>query len=468
MMLEKNVQQEVDKNRQFFQTGVTRDVEFRVEALRTLQTGLRRHEADLLEALRMDLNKSAFEAYSSEVGMLLEEIRIVIKQLSHWAQPTKVKGSLALFGSQGYIYHEPFGNVLIISPWNYPLLLCLSPLIGALAAGNTAVLKPSELSVHTSSMIKRLIEGTIVKKYGEGYVTVIEGGVDTSTALLAEHFDYIFFTGGISVGRIVMEAAAKQLTPVTLELGGKSPCIVHRDADLRLAAKRIVWGKFMNSGQTCVAPDYVLVHEQAKQALLHHMQHFIAEFYGSDPLDRARTGLPSIISERHFHRLTNLLNETKGTVIIGGAADEERKLISPTIIDSIAWDDPLMESEIFGPILPVMTYTDIEREVVQPITARPKPLALYLFTSSSDIRDHVINRISFGGGCINDTVMHLASVHLPFGGTGTSGMGAYHGKHSFDLFSHHKSILKQTTSFDLPFRYPTMKNGLKWIKRFLK
>lgn len=463
-----NLQEIIQKGRQFYQLGRTLDVEFRIEALRKFQAGLLRHEANLLEALRLDLNKSAFEAYSSEIGMLLEEIRMVLKQLRHWAKPTSVKGSMVLFGSRSQIYHEPFGNVLIISPWNYPMLLSLSPLIGAIAAGNTAILKLSELAVHSSAAITELIDDVFIQSYGEGYVSVAQGGVETSTALLSEQFDYIFFTGGTSVGRVVMEAAAKHLTPVTLELGGKSPCIVDRDADIRLAAKRIVWGKFLNSGQTCVAPDYVLVHADVKDRLIQCLQEHITKFYGSNPLDESHTNLPTIINDRHFYRLKQLLDASNGNIVFGGGTEEKRKLIAPTLLDNITWDDPVMADEIFGPLLPIITYTDLEREVVVPVTSRPKPLALYLFTESVEVREHVLSRISFGGGCINDAVLHLASKHMPFGGVGASGMGGYHGLSSFNLFSHHKSVLKQTTRFDLPFRYPTMKNGLKWIKRFMK
>jgi len=468
MGADRQLQDIIQQGRQFFHNGRTMDVEFRIEALKMFQAGLRRHETKLMEALKLDLNKSPFEAYSSEIGMLLEEISVVIKQLRRWAKPSSVKGSMVLFGARGQIYHEPFGQVLIISPWNYPMLLCLSPLIGAIAAGNTAVLKPSELAVHSTAAIANLIEDTFNRTYGEGYVSVVEGGVETSTALLAEKFDYIFFTGGTGVGRVVMEAAAKHLTPVTLELGGKSPCIVHRDADIKLAAKRIVWGKFLNAGQTCVAPDYVLVHAAIKDELIRHLQEQVVQFFGSKPLEASETNLPNIINNRHFGRLQELLLNTKGTIVCGGITDESRKLIAPTLIDHITWDDSIMAEEIFGPILPIISFTDLEQEVIGPIVARPKPLALYLFSESVEIHEHILSRISFGGGCVNDAVMHLASKHMPFGGVGASGFGGYHGKSSFDTFSHHKSVLKQTTRFDLPFRYPTMKNGLTWIKRFMK
>lgn len=468
MGADQNLQEMIQNGRHFFQRGLTLDVDFRIEALRKFQEGLHRHEEKLMEALKLDLNKSPFEAYSSEIGMLREEISLVIKQLRRWAKPTSVKGSMVLFGARGRIHHEPFGQVLIISPWNYPLLLSLSPLIGAIAAGNTAILKPSELAVHSAAAIANFIEDTFTRSYGEGYVSVAQGGVETSTELLSEKFDYIFFTGGTAVGRVVMEAAAKHLTPVTLELGGKSPCIVHRDADVQVAAKRIVWGKFLNSGQTCVAPDYVLVHADVKDQLIRSLKEHITQFYGSEPLNSNHSNLPNIINNKHFQRLKSLLEASSGTIVCGGTTDEARKLIAPTLIDRITWEDAVMADEIFGPILPIMTYTDLEREVVEPVTARPKPLALYLFTESTDVQKLILGRISFGGGCINDAVMHLASKHMPFGGVGASGMGGYHGKSSFDLFSHHKSVLKQTTRFDIPFRYPTMKNGLAWIKRFMK
>jgi len=407
------------------------------------------------------------ESYLTEIGILLEETGIAIRKLRSWAAPTRVKGTLALFGSSGRIYHEPYGVALIISPWNYPLLLTLSPMIGAIAAGNCVVIKPSELSPHASQAMAELLEEAFAP-FGEGYVSVVLGDADLSTALLAQRFDYIFFTGGTSIGYIVMEAASKHLTPVTLELGGKSPCIVHSDANLQLAAKRIAWGKFTNAGQTCVAPDYLLVHEQVKDAFIAKLKAEIDALFGEKPIsgDNGRYG--AIVNDRHFLRLSKLLAASGGTVVHGGGSDAARKQIAPTLVDNVSWDDSLMEGELFGPLLPILTYGDLEREALQPIKDRPKPLALYLFSQSADVQHDVLTRVSFGGGCVNDTLMHLGSPHLPFGGVGASGMGGYHGKHSFDLFSHHKSVLRQTTAFDLPFRYPTMKNGLTWIKRFMK
>ncbi|WP_442603489.1 aldehyde dehydrogenase [Paenibacillus sp. KN14-4R] len=466
--MNKVAQQIVERIRRFFATGATLDVEVRIQALRKLQEAIKRHEPQLLEALRLDLNKTNFEAYTTEIGIILSEITHTLKHLRRWAKPKRVKTAVIHFGARGIIYPEPFGAVLVIAPWNYPFQLSLAPVIGAIAAGNCIVLKPSEQAPHTSAALVKLIKDAHSNGLAEGILSVVEGDAEVSTALLHQHWDYIFFTGGPAVGKIVMEAASKHLTPVTLELGGKSPCIVHHDANIKLAAKRIVWGKFLNSGQTCVAPDYVLVHESVHGALVAAMQASIAELYGESPSDPRRKELPAIISGRHYRRLRALLDRSSGTLLVGGGGEEDRRYIEPTILGNMTWEDPIMEEEIFGPILPIFTYNELEREVIVPITTRPKPLALYLFSESKRLQKDLLQRISFGCGAINDTVIQFASHHLPIGGVGNSGMGRYHGHHTFDLFSHHKSVLHQTTRFDLPFRYPTMKNGLQWIKKILK
>ncbi|RST77166.1 aldehyde dehydrogenase [Siminovitchia acidinfaciens] len=444
----------VTKQRDFFRTNQTKDIAFRLNALEKLRSAVKLYETELITALNDDLNKSEFEAYSTEVGIILEELRFTISKLRSWAKPVKVKTPLTHIGSASYIYSEPYGTALIISPWNYPFQLAAAPLIGAIAAGNCAIVKPSELTPRTSEVFSKIIR----EIYPEKYIAVVQGGVETSQSLLQEKFDKIFFTGSVSVGKTVMEAAAKHLTPVTLELGGKSPCIVHEDANLKLAAKRIAWGKFTNAGQTCIAPDYLYVHKGIKEQFLSFLKEAIQEIFGGRSLTR-------IVSERHFNRLTSFLNQ--GDIFTGGNASREELSIEPTVLTGITWEDPIMEEEIFGPILPIMEYKNLD-DVIESIHTHPNPLALYLFTEGTGIQKKILNSVSFGGGCVNDTVYHAASPYLPFGGVGTSGIGAYHGKSSFDVFSHKKSVLKQTTLFDIPFRYPNVKNALKSIKLFLK
>ncbi|OEF99900.1 aldehyde dehydrogenase [Vulcanibacillus modesticaldus] len=453
------IQNLVKKQKKYFETGKTKDLLFRINNLKKLKLGIKKHENRIIEALKEELNKSAFESYTSEIGLVYEEINQAIKHLKKWVKPKKVKTPITHFGSSSYIYYEPYGLTLIISPWNYPFQLAIAPLVGAISAGNCAIIKPSELTPKVSQIIRELIE----ESFHEEYIAVVEGGVDESTALLQEKFDYIFFTGSVPVGKIVMEAAAKFLTPITLELGGKSPSIVHKDANLQLAAKRIVWGKYLNAGQTCIAPDYLMVHKNVKNKLIEYMKDYIKEFYGTDSANSENYA--RIVNERHFNRLVSYLQD--GRILIGGRTDKDKLFIEPTIIDQINWDSSIMKEEIFGPLLPVMEYEDVY-EVIKIVNEHPKPLALYFFSKDKHLQNEIIDKISFGGGCINDTVYHFASPHLPFGGVGNSGMGSYHGKSSFELFSHKKSILKQTTLFDLPFRYPTTKDALKKVKLFLK
>lgn len=449
----------IEKQRQFFLTDQTKQISFRMDALTNLRNGIKSYEKTLMDALNSDLNKSEFEAYSTEIGVVLEEIRFTAKNLASWAKPEKVRTPLTHLGSKSYIYSEPYGIALIIAPWNYPFQLALAPLIGAIAAGNCAVLKPSELTPKTSEVITTLIKNI----FPEEYIAVVQGGVETSQALLQEKVDYIFFTGSVSVGKTIMEAAAKNLTPVTLELGGKSPCIVHSDADLRLAAKRIAWGKFTNAGQTCIAPDYLYVQEEIKEDFLNYLKDAIKELYGPSPLQNPY--YTHIVNEKHFKRLYSLLNN--GDIFFGGKTTAKDFVIEPTILHHISWDDPIMKDEIFGPILPVFQYESMDG-VIEEIQHHAKPLSLYLFTNNEQVERKVLDSISFGGGCINDTLYHFVSPYLPFGGVGTSGIGAYHGKGSFDTFSHKKSILKQTIKFDIPFSYPNVRNGLRKLKFFLK
>ncbi|MFD1773763.1 aldehyde dehydrogenase [Paenibacillus rhizophilus] len=449
----------IEKQQSYFTSGATKELSYRIDALHRLKAGIKGHERQLLNALKSDLNKSEFEAYSTEIGIVLEEIGFTLKHLRAWAKPRKVKTPITHFGTKGFIYSEPYGVSLILAPWNYPFQLAVAPLVGAIAAGNCAVLKPSELTPRTSETISEIIRAS----FQEEYVSVIQGGIETSEALLKEKFDYIFFTGSVPVGKIVMEAAARHLTPVTLELGGKSPCIVHEDANLKLAAKRIAWGKFMNAGQTCVAPDYIYVHQSVKDRFLSELRDAVKELYGERPL--LNPGYTRVVSRRHFDRLEAFLGN--GTTLFGGGTDKENLTIEPTVLEDIGWEHPVMKEEIFGPILPVLRYQHLS-EAAYGIRNQPGPLALYLFTESKSVQEEVLKSVSFGGGCINDTVYHIVSPYLPFGGVGNSGMGAYHGQAGFDTFSHRKSVLKQTTRFDLPFRYPNRKNGLKQIKRFLK
>ncbi|WP_433945706.1 aldehyde dehydrogenase [Paenibacillus sp. SN-8-1] len=456
---ELDIQELLTRQKLYYKEGHTRSVSSRRLMLTRLSEVLKSREPEIMAALRQDLNKSELESYSTEIGIVLEEIRHICRRLTRWAKPRRVRTVLTHIGSKGMIVPEPYGTVLIIAPWNYPFQLAISPLVGAIAAGNTVLLKPSELSQAVSDLLRRIL----AEVFPEEYVAVVEGGAEVSSELLKHKFDYIFFTGSVNVGRIVMEAAAKQLTPVTLELGGKSPCIVHKDADIGLAARRIVFGKFTNAGQTCVAPDYLWVHRDVKEELLQEMRRAIHDFYGKDPIRHPDYG--RIVSRRHFDRLVMFLQD--GQAVLGGQYDAGTLKIEPTVLDRVTWDMPVMKEEIFGPVFPVLEYEDLD-EVIAGVRSHPKPLALYLFSQSKGIQNKVINSLSFGGGTINDTLMHLATPYLPFGGVGDSGMGSYHGFESFKTFSHEKSVLVQTTRFDFAFRYPSSKNALRILRKLMK
>ncbi|MEH7020633.1 aldehyde dehydrogenase [Priestia megaterium] len=430
-----NYQELTKKQLSFFNSGKTKDVAFRIETLKKLRELVVRHEDDILKAVKADLNKAEIEAKRAEVGLVLSEIDFAVKNLAEWAAPKEVETPSTHAGAKSYIYQDPYGLALVIAPWNYPFQLAVSPVVGAIAAGNCVVLKPSELTPHTSSLLAKMFN----ENFPEEYLTVVEGEVETSTALLKENFDYIFFTGSTMVGKIVAEAAAKHLTPVTLELGGKSPTIVHEDANIEEAAKRIARGKFANAGQTCVAPDYILVQRNVKDELLANLKQVVTNTYGEDVSQNL--DFPHVVSEKHFDRLNSFL--TNGDIVFGGKTDRSRLFIEPTVLDNISWEDNVMQDEIFGPILPVIVYDEIS-EVIEAIVKRPKPLALYLFSEDEAVQDRILNSVSFGGGSINDTINHMTSHYLPFGGVGDSGMGAYHGKASFDTFSHAKSILKRS------------------------
>ncbi len=448
----------IKRQRDYYNSQSTLELSFRREALNKLLLSIKENENNIFDALKKDLNKAPFETYASEIGLVYTELKDAIKNLFIWNQKKKVRTPIVHFKSNSYIVSEPYGVVLIMSPWNYPFQLTLAPLIGAIAGGNCAVVKPSAYSPCTSAIISKIIR----ECFEDRYIAVIEGGREANQQLLTESFDYIFFTGSISVGKMVMEAASKNLTPVTLELGGKSPCIVHKDADIELAAKRIIWGKTLNSGQTCVCPDYLLVQKEVKERLLDSMKRYIREFFGEDPCKNKE--FPKIVNEKHFNRLKELLSN--GKVIAGGNYNQATLQISPTILDRITWEDPVMQEEIFGPILPVMVYNDIN-EVITMVNSRPKPLALYLFTKSKELEKKVVSCIPFGGGCINDTLVHLATSYMPFGGVGESGMGGYHGKWSFDTFTHKKSIMKKSNLIDINIRYAPYKDKLKLLKKLM-
>lgn len=431
----------------------------RKEKLRDLKRVIKKYEDEILEALKKDLNKSFFEGYETEVGIVLEEINYTLKHLNKWAKVKRVKTPIFHFPATSYIYQEAYGKVLIMSPWNYPFQLTIAPLVGAIAAGNRVVVKPSEYSNNTAEIIEKILK----EVFSQDEVKVVKGGRAVNQDLLKQKYDYIFFTGSPAVGKIVMESAAKHLTPVTLELGGKSPCIVDSSAKVKMAAKRIVWGKFLNAGQTCVAPDYLLVHQDVKAELVKEMIGYIKEFYGNSPIDNP--DYPKIINKKHFDRINGLIRNEK--IITGGNCNEQAMKIAPTILDHITWQSPIMQEEIFGPVLPVMEFDDLN-QVVEMMGNHPKPLALYFFTSSKENEKKILSNISFGGGCINDTIIHLSNSNLPFGGVGNSGMGQYHGKASFNTFSHPKSIIKKSNLIDIYLRYPPFKDHLKLLKKFLK
>lgn len=452
-----SIQAVLQQQRTYFESGETQSYEFRLTQLKALKQAIQDHQPAILAALKADLNKPELEAYLTEIGVM-KEINEAIKHLRAWMKPKSVSVPFEQLPAQARICPEPLGVVLIIGPWNYPFQLMIAPLVGAIAAGNCALLKPSEIAPQTSRVIAELIS----KTFDPAYISVVEGGVEVSQAVLAEKFDHIFFTGGTAIGKIVMAAAAKHLTPVTLELGGKSPCIVDTEIQVEYAARRIVWGKFLNAGQTCIAPDYLLVDRRIKPALLEAMQAAVQEFYGEDPAqspDYAR-----IASDRHFNRLTTFLND--GTVLTGGRSNASDRYIAPTILDQVSLDAAVMQEEIFGPILPVIEYEDVT-EAIRLIRSKSKPLALYIFSRDRQFQEKILQQTSSGGVCINDTIMHIAPSTLPFGGVGDSGIGSYHGKASFDTFSHFKSIMVKNFWFDVKWRYAPYAGKLELFKRIL-
>ena len=445
--------------RAHFATGVTKSLSWRLSQLDALQHFIMEREQDIVDALQADLGKPATEAFNSEVGIAISELRLARKKLASWMKPERVRTSKIAMPGRSYVYREPLGVTLIIGAWNYPFHLIVLPLIGALAAGNCVVLKPSEVSSNVSALIAKWMPKYLDRKA----IRVIEGGVPETTALLREKWDHIFYTGNGTVGRIVMEAAAKHLTPVTLELGGKSPCIVDESTDLDMAAKRIVYGKFFNAGQTCVAPDYVLVHDHVHDALVNRMSSAIREFYGDDP--KESPDFARIINERHHARLARLLDDAD--IVTGGETDRSNRYIAPTILKNVKEDDAVMQEEIFGPILPVISVPSVDSAIAF-VNQRAKPLALYLFSRDKDVQRRVLDGTSAGGTTINHVWLHLGVPTLPFGGVGESGTGGYHGRHTFETFSHRRSVLKKPMLPDPPLLFPPYSaRKLRWIKRLL-
>lgn len=455
-----DIKELVEIQRHFFQTNYTKDIHHRLAVLKSIKQWIIQNEDLIIDALKKDLNKHETESYMCEIGLVLSEINYQMKHIKKWAKNKKVWTPLAQFYGVSYESYEPYGVTLVMSPWNYPFMLSIEPAIGAIGAGNTVIIKPSAYAPHVSSIIYQMIHETCDEKY----VAVVEGGRAENTKLLEQRFDYIFFTGSVNVGKLVMEKASQYLTPVTLELGGKSPCIVDDASHLHLAAKRIAFGKFLNAGQTCVAPDYLLIKENLKDAFVNEMKTIIHDFFGDHPLENDQ--LVKIINQKHFDRLNHLLENQD--IIIGGHSSIESLKIEPTLVDHVSSYNPLMQEEIFGPILPIITYQNIN-EAIEFVNKREKPLAFYIFSNQKSIQDQILKSCSFGGGCINDTIIHLATSELGFGGVGNSGMGAYHGKKSFDTFSHTRSIVKKATWIDLPMRYyPYVSWKEKFIRIFMK
>lgn len=459
MEYKKQIQDIIKKQKEFFATGKTKDIVYRIESLKKLKKAILQNEQNIKDALKKDLNKSYSESYMTEIGMTLSELSYVMKHTKKWAKKKIVPTPIVHFPSISFKSPEPYGIALILAPWNYPFMLIMEPLIGAISSGNTVILKPSEFAPYTAKVIDKIIKSCFEKEY----IAVVQGDKEVSQELIDSKVDYIFYTGGTKVGKIVMESAAKNLVPVTLELGGKSPCIIDEKYNTKLAAKRLVFGKLLNAGQTCIAPDYVLVNKKVKKELIKWIEYYLKIFLGEDIL--SNEDYPKIINQRHFERLLSLLDKQK--ILIGGKQDILNLKIEPTIIDNPSRESKVMNEEIFGPVLPIIEYEEIT-EAIKYINSFEKPLALYLFTNNKKIEKKILNEISFGGGCINDTIIHIANSNIAFGGVGYSGVGGYHGKASFDTFSHTRSITKKF-SLDLPLRYmPYQTWKDKLVKIFMK
>ncbi|MBA7572240.1 4,4'-diaponeurosporen-aldehyde dehydrogenase [subsurface metagenome] len=452
------IQSLIENQRKFFLTQKTKNTEFRIQNLKKLLKTIKAYENRICKALYLDMHKPELEAYT-EVGLVLQELKLHIRKLKKWAEAKRVRTPLVHFISKSYFFPEPYGNVLIFSPWNYPFQLLMIPLIGAMSAGNCALLKASRRAPHTADVINEIISSN----FDPGYITLLKGGNEINRVLLESKLDYIFFTGSVNVGKKIMEAASKNLTPVSLELGGKNPCIVCKDADIDLAAKRITWSKFYNAGQTCVAPDYLLVQKEIKEKLLNKIKNFITEFYGKEP-----SGSPDyarIINAANVERLEGLMRS--GNIISGGNTNVSENYVAPTLIDNVKPGDLIMQEEIFGPVLPVIEYDNID-EIFPLINNNPKPLSLYIFSKSRKLQKYILSKTSSGNGAINDAIIQFSNPYLPFGGVGESGMGRYHGKSSFDTFSNFRGIMKKSNFPDIPLRYPPYtKSKTKIVKKFL-
>lgn len=435
----------VDNQRRYFNSNATKSYEFRIEQLNKLKNSITANEQKIISALKADLKKSEVESYISEIGLVIKEIDHTVKNLKKWMKPKSLSTSWSLKPASAKLFPEPFGVTLIIAPWNYPFQLAIAPMIGAIAAGNTVILKPSELSVQTEKLLSEVINST----FDSQYIHVFTGGKEVGQDLLKQKFDFIFFTGSTAVGKIVMKAASENLTPVCLELGGKSPCIVDESANLEVAARRVVWGKFFNAGQTCIAPDYLYVHESVKTTFLALLKKNIRNFYGENEMKSNDYG--KIISKNHFDRIAKLIDGSK--ILYGGDKNREEQFISPTLLEVKSWDEKIMKEEIFGPALPVLSYKNLD-DVISTIKSKDRPLALYIFSTNVNHTEKIQNELSYGGGCVNDCLLHFSSTEIPVGGVGASGVGKYHGKYSFDTFTHEKAILKKSNLFDLALRYP--------------
>ena len=447
----------IAKQTLFFNSNKTKEIVFRIDQLKKLKAVIKSHESDIYKAIYSDFKKSEFDTYTTELMILYAEIDETIDKISKWAKREKVRSNLAILPCKSYILPEPLGVCLIIGAWNYPFQLSLGPVIAAIAAGNTIVLKPSEMASASSAVIEKMIR----ENFSTDYITVVEGGTEDTTALLSEKFDKIFFTGSVAVGKIVYAAAAKHLTPITLELGGKSPAIVTKNCDLKITAKRLVWAKFLNAGQTCIAPDYILVDNTVKSELLGYLKEFIQQFNYSF----TNNNYVQIINEKNFHRLISLIEKEK--IYFGGESNLEERFIAPTLMTGVSFDDKIMEDEIFGPILPIICYDKLD-EAIFKIKALPKALSCYVFSNDKAEKEKLLNEISFGGGAINDALLHISNSHLPFGGVGNSGIGSYHGKAGFSTFSHFKSIIEKPFWLDNTLRYsPNTNTKLSWIKRLI-
>ncbi|MCK9578183.1 aldehyde dehydrogenase [bacterium] len=454
-MTKKEIQSIFQNQKKYFFSGKTKEIDFRIECLKKLKEVLISNENLIYEALYTDLKKSPTESYNTEFGAIIEEINFAIKNIKKWTRAEKVKTPLLLMPAKSSVLSEPYGVCLIIGAWNYPFALSFCPLIGSIAAGNCAIIKPSEVAPNSSKIIAKIIQ----ESFNKEYISVIEGNAKTTTLILEEKLDYIFFTGGTEIGKIIAENAAKKLIPYTLELGGKSPCIVEEDADIEMAAKRIVWGKFLNAGQTCIAPDYVLANNRIKPQLNFAIKKNIIKFYGSAPEESP--DYPRIINKKHFERLEKLI---KGNILFGGKTKKNDLYISPTIIDNVKWSDEIMKDEIFGPLLPILEYDSLA-SIVKEINDREKPLALYIFAENKWAQEYIIKNTSSGSVCVNATILQTVNPNLPFGGVGNSGIGSYHGKHSFDTFSHKKAIMSKSSWPELDISYPPYKGKLKILKK---